>query len=161
MIMSKAANRKIAYNFIIKSLPVVILLFIAICVIIYKIESSTQEEVAKMHGSEAVKQTESALKDWIDNQVHIAKMVADTDIIFRALKYQDDSLSVARAKDFLETIHRHFPYLENLPVSINLPAGTSLNVQVGNEMKTVKDGVFFIDTVGGKTIGKCNAELAM
>jgi methyl-accepting chemotaxis protein len=153
----KPKNRKLAYSFIATSLPVVILLFIVICAIIYRIESSTQETASKMYGSEAVKQTESALKNWIDDQIRLAHMISENETVVHALQYPNTPSIVSRAQTFLDTIQRLYPYLENLPLSINLPEGKSINIQVGNETKTVKDGAFFIDTVGGKTIGKCNA----
>lgn len=157
MSRNKSKTQKISYVFIAKSLPVVILLFIVICAIIYKVESTKQEDAAKMIGSDAVEQTSSVLKNWIDDQVRIAQMIAANKAVIKALQSPDNAFSVDQAHDYLQSIHERFPYYENLPLSLKLAEGETLEIQVGEEQKIIKNGAFITDTVGGKTIGKCNS----
>ena len=154
----KPRTQKIAYSFIAKSLPVVILLFIVICAIIYQVESTTQEKAAIDFGQDVVTDKSAVLKNWIDDQVRIAQMIADNEMVIKALQYPDNAFAVDQAQKYLQSIHERFPYYENLPLSLKLPEGETLEIQVGDELKTIKNGAFLTDTVGGKTIGKCSSK---
>ncbi|MEZ7195194.1 methyl-accepting chemotaxis protein [Pseudodesulfovibrio karagichevae] len=101
-----------------------------------------------------------ALTDWINSQVNLAKLIAGTESVVLACSYPEDPSKVAEAQRFLQSIHDRYGFYENIPLALHRPNGEPLNTTVNGEPRMVRDGGFFVDTVGGKTIGKCSTEMS-
>jgi len=154
------APKKVLVRFLIWSLPIVSLFFLAVCVSIYTIESRNQEQASRILGREVVANTAVALQNWIADQVRIAHMIAAEPRVVAALQHPEDSSTVAAAQAYLKSLHARFPFYENLPLSVVLDPGKTVTVLKDGKATEVGDGSFITDTVDGKTIGKCNAQFS-
>lgn len=96
----------------------------------------------------------SALSLWIDDQVLLAKSIASDSRIIEACLNPENSEAFTEAREYLENLQSAYPYYENLPVSSFAYEDGSVFVKYDGEEKEVPSGAFYIDTVGGKTIGK-------
>ncbi|MEA2038804.1 MAG: methyl-accepting chemotaxis protein [Thermodesulfobacteriota bacterium] len=101
------------------------------------------------------RQTNQALTRWIEEQIRIAKVVANDPRVIDACLYPLDDRIRARTQEFLSEVHKLYPYNENIPIAIKQPDDKTFTLDVNGEKKIIKNGTFFIDTVDGKTIGKC------
>ncbi len=104
--------------------------------------------------------TNQALTQWIDAQVRLAQ-AASIDLRIQTLCKRPLDPEVRRqAQAYLSDLHKIFPYCENIPVAIRLPAGEFLELPMTNGLKKLGNGNFIIDTVGGATIGKCGPQFS-
>jgi PAS domain S-box-containing protein len=128
----------------------------------YLHKNQVQEELRTDRAeNQATLQTLSlALTDWITSQVNLAKLIASTDSVVKACSYPGNPAMVAEAQRFLQSIHDRYGFYENIPLALHRPGGASLNVTVNGTSHMVPDGGFFVDTVGGKTIGKCSTKMS-
>jgi methyl-accepting chemotaxis protein len=154
------SGKKVLVRFLLWSLPVVSLFFVAVCGIIYSIESRNQEHSSRTTGQKVVEETAIALQNWIADQVRIVQMIAADERVVAAMEHPEDGQAMQSATGYLESIHRRFPYYENLPLSVKLEPNRTVTVQVNGETRTISDGNFITDTVGGKTIGKCGPQFS-
>ncbi|MDY6790888.1 MAG: methyl-accepting chemotaxis protein [Thermodesulfobacteriota bacterium] len=129
--------------------------FAILFVVIYIIQSEAQEKAIEVTAQKTVEETSIALVNWIDDQVRMAQMIAGDPRVIEALTNPKDPKVVHQANEYLQSIHNRFPYYENLPLAVKMTGGRSFEVKVNGKKKTIKDGTFLTDTVGGKTIGKC------
>jgi len=100
--------------------------------------------------------TNQALTQWIWEQIRIAQTIAADDRVHALCRQPLDPATRARAQAYLSGMHARYNYCENIPVAINLPDSRALSVAVGTDSKIVRRGNFVIDTVQGRTIGKCS-----
>ena len=102
----------------------------------------------------------NVLEDWTNAQIKIAQIMAQSPTVVEACKKPENSELVEKAQKYLQTYHNKYGFYENIPLAAHLPKGKSLSVTVNGKSRVVKDGTFFTDTVGGKTIGKGGAHLS-
>ncbi len=117
-------------------------------------ELAKHEELAKL----LTQNTVQALDRWIDAQVRLSQTIAADERIAALCRAPLDPQVRARAQAFLTGLHRRYPYCENIPVAINLPDGQRVFVPAGSDTRDCGTGNFIIDTVEGRTIGKCGPQ---
>lgn len=135
-------------------IPVILIIFFVVGFIT---ESILQKEIKSNNSKLGVTISSnigSALSLWIDDQVLLAKSIASNDRIIKACLNPENLEAYADTREYLENLHSAYPYYENLPVSSFVYEDSSVFVEYDMEKKEVPPGAFFIDTVGGKTIGK-------
>jgi methyl-accepting chemotaxis protein len=153
--MSILNSKKVSYRYLRWNVIFLIFFFCLTCFVIYSIEKNTQVNNIKTLGKQAAKQSANALENWVSDQIRVVNVIAADERIIRACKTPQNEKAVRDAHAFLKTVHEKFPYYENLPLAAKLSANESFTIETNGEMKTITDGTFFTDTVGGKTIGKC------
>lgn len=148
--MSKKNHRTIR---MVASILITVILFIIIFSIsIYFKQKQNQRNQFFETGNNITTQTTTALKYWIEDQIRVVKTIAsDKRIIDACLNPEDDEI-VRKANNYLIEMHKRYPYYENLPLSIK--SDKDLIRDVKGKKVIIRNGSFFIDTVGGKTIGK-------
>jgi len=104
--------------------------------------------------------TTAALKIWISEQIRVVQTIAQDPRVINACLDPKDKNTLDKAHLYLKSIHSKYPNYENIPIALKLPDGDSITITVNGNKKTIKNGNFFIDTVGGKTIGKCGAKFS-
>jgi hypothetical protein len=158
--MINLRSRKISSRFVRYSLLLLIIFLILICAVIYYVERSNQRSSMGEFGNNITLQTAAMLENWIEDQVRMVKMISSTPMVIEACKYPSDSQKVKPARDFLQSIHNQYPFYENLPLAAKLEKGDSFELTVSGAAKTISDGTFFMDTVEGRTIGKCGPQFS-
>ncbi|MFO7596164.1 MAG: methyl-accepting chemotaxis protein [Desulfocurvibacter africanus] len=113
-----------------------------------------------MENSKTLKTISLALEEWIGGQISLAKMIAESSDVINACANPDNALLVKKAQAFLQSIHDAYGFYENIPLALHRPGGESLILEIDGRRKTIEDGAFFTDTVGGMTIGKCGTNMS-
>lgn len=105
-------------------------------------------------------QTNQALIRWIEEQRDIARTIANDPRIIKVCQNPTDIDSRAAAQEFLNFLHKLHPHYENIPLAIKLPPEKEIPLNVNGKSLSIRNGNFFMDTVEGKTIGKCDANIS-
>jgi methyl-accepting chemotaxis protein len=156
----KTINRKIAFRLLKWTIPLLVVFLVTLSWIIYAVESNNQERAMTGIGDQATAQTAIALENWIADQIRIAQMISRDERVVQACENPGDADRVRSANLFLKGLHQQFPFYENLPLASKMVTGNSVEINANGENKSVSDGQFFTDTVGGKTIGKCSPKMS-
>ncbi len=101
------------------------------------------------------RKTNAALINWIKEQIRLAETIAADPRIVAACREPTNATARAAAQVYLDAMHQRYPYNENLPIAIRLADDQSFPLPAGDRTVTIKNGNFFLDTVEGKTLGKC------
>ena len=159
-LIRKYNSRKISTQYLLLLIPAILLLFLAFGFVAYTLGKpealKTNYELAEV----VAKKTNQALMRWLEEQIRTAQTIArDPRIIAVALSPADPQKR-ADAQKYLSEMHARHPYYENIPLAAKLAPDRTVAVDVQGEKKIIGNGNFFIDTVGGKTIGKCGPEFS-
>ena len=128
--------------------------FVIFGIISYSFVRSSNVDYYEKTAGIIAEQTNAALKNWIEDQIVLAQTIASDFRVIRACANPTNPVIVAEADDYLEELHKRYPYYENFPLAIKLPENQSFTLHVNGEARVIKSGHFFTDTVDGKTIGK-------
>jgi len=152
--------QKISSRYMIWIIPLIIISLIIFGIFSYLQQKNNIIENQKILSESLTKKTNTALRTWISEQIRVVQTIAQNPVIIEACLNPTDKDTVSRAHRYLTFMHKKYPNYENLPVSIKLPPGKNFIVTVNGTKKTIKNGNFFIDTVEGKTIGKCSPKFS-
>jgi len=157
----KAYNsRKISTQYLLLLIPAISLLFITFGIIVYYL-GKPEAMKTNLELSEIIaKKTNQALSRWLEEQIRTAQTIASDPRIIDVCASPSDTQKRLAAQKFLSEMHARHPYYENIPLAIRLAEGQTVPIDVQGETKIIGNGNFFIDTVGGKTIGKCSPQFS-
>lgn len=159
-ILQKIITRKIASQYLLLLIPAISLLFAIFGVLVYYLGQpeaiSANRELAEI----VAKKTNQALIRWIEEQIRTAQIISHDPRIVEFCAAPTDLQKRETAQKFLLEMHKLHPYYENIPLAIKLAEGQSITAQAMGETKIIKNGNFIIDTVEGKTIGKCGPDFS-
>lgn len=148
-------NKRIEKNRLFKIVRNVIISFVILytffSLIIYTNIINDLERTFYDLGENYVKQTSIALEDWIDNQIEIAKFIANDSRVINACCNPENEILVLEAQKYLLELNERYPYYENLPLVTN--SDIDFEIIVNNKVKKIVNGSVFVDTVGGETVG--------
>lgn len=154
--MPKKPIQRISFRFIRWTAPLLILFLSVLAISIYSVENKNQEKAMIAVGHQATKETAIALENWILDQTRIAKMIASDQRVVNACENPGNSKYTVAAQQYINSIGKRFPFYENIPLISKMDTGQTVPITVHGEVRMVGDGQFFMDTVDGKTIGKCS-----
>lgn len=157
--MNKRKPVKISNKYLRWIIPVTTLSLVLFGLISYYLVRTDSEKSYRKTAEIITNQTNAALKNWIEDQILLAKTISLDSRVIRACANPTNAAIVAEADNYLEDLHKRYPYYENLPLAIKLPDDKSITVQVNGKPRVLKNGNFFTDTVQGNTIGKCSPKL--
>jgi len=153
-------SRKISAQYLLLLIPAISLLFITFGVVVYYLGKpeaiKTNHELSEI----IAKKTNQALIRWLEEQIRTAQTIAQDPRIVDACVSPTDTKKRAEVQKFLSDMHLRYPYYENIPLALRLAEGKTVSIDVEGEKKVIGNGNFFIDTVGGKTIGKCGPQFS-
>ncbi len=159
-LIKKYISRKISAQYLLLLIPAISLLFITFGIVVYYLGKpeaiKTNHELAEI----IAKKTNQALIRWLEEQIRTAQTIAQDPRIVDACATPTDPQKRAIAQKFLSDMHLRYPYYENIPLALKLAEGKTVEVDVQGETRAIGNGNFFIDTVGGKTIGKCGPQFS-
>jgi methyl-accepting chemotaxis protein len=159
-LLKKCSVRKISSQYLLLLIPAISLLFIIFGIVVYylgKPEAMTaNHELAEI----VAKKTNQALIRWLEEQIRTAQTIARDPRIIDACVSPTDMQKRASAQQFLLDMHKLHPYYENIPLALKLDEGQTILIDVREQKKIIGNGNFFIDTVEGKTIGKCSPQFS-
>lgn len=159
-LIRKYKSRKISTQYLLLLIPAISLLFLAFGIVVYYLGKpealKTNHELSEI----ITKKTNNALLRWLEEQIRTAQTIARDPRVVEACLLPDDAQKRADAQKFLSEMHALHPYYENIPLALRLPVNQAISVDVQGEKKLVGNGNFFIDTVEGKTIGKCGPQFS-
>ncbi len=127
---------------------------------LYNNRVHTELEDSTVTTQATLRTTALALQEWIGEQTKLARQLAESQDVITACANPTDATAVAIAQKRLQRIHDMYGFYENIPLAVHTTDGGSITFMAEGQMKTVKDGTFFTDTVHGKTIGKGGTKLS-
>ncbi|MBP7340976.1 MAG: methyl-accepting chemotaxis protein [Smithellaceae bacterium] len=156
----KDKTRKISTQFLMILIPAIALLFVAFGLVVYYLSKpealKTNHELAEI----VAKKTNQALIRWLEEQIRTAQIIARDPRIIDVCLAPADPQKRAEAQKYLSDMHALHPYYENIPLALKMADGRTISFDVQGEKRTIGNGNFFLDTVQGKTIGKCGPEFS-
>ena len=159
-LIKKDNTRKISTQFLLILIPAIALLFIAFGIAVYHLSKpealKTNHELAEI----VAKKTNQALIRWLEEQIRTAQIIARDPRVIDACRAPADLQKRAAAQKYLSEMHTLHPYYENIPLALKMADGQTMAIDVQGEKKIIGNGNFFIDTVQGKTIGKCGPQFS-
>jgi len=159
-LIQKTNPQKIATQYLLFLIPAISVLFIVFGIVVYYLGKpeaiATNRELAEI----VAKKTNQALMRWIEEQIRTAQMISQDPRVIEACASPLDPQKREAAQKFLLEMHKLHPYYENIPLAIKLADGQTISFNVRGEKKVIGNGNFFIDTVEGKTIGKCGPQFS-
>ncbi|MCT4595199.1 MAG: methyl-accepting chemotaxis protein [Anaeromicrobium sp.] len=155
--MLKILKRKIAIRYVVYILMTSLLGTCALEISLYNRERKVAEKEVYTVSKNITEQTSKALESWIEEQIKVAKTIALDERVINACLNPGDNEIVGEAQKYLLSMHKTYPFNENIPLVSTCSEGVQIN-RDGNRV-TLKKGSIFVDTVGGKTIGKASADI--
>ncbi len=159
-VIKKYHSYKISTQYLLLLIPAISLLFITFAIAVYHL-GKPEAMKTNLEISEIIaKKTNQALIRWLEEQIRTAQTIARDPRIVDVCATPADTQKRSAAQKFLSEMHARYPYYENIPLAIKLAEGQTILIEAGNEKKLIGNGNFFIDTVDGKTIGKCGPDFS-
>jgi HAMP domain-containing protein len=159
-LIQKGISRKISSQYLLLLIPAISLLFIVFGAVIYSFEKpkaiKNNQELAEI----IARKTNQALMRWLEEQIRTAQTLARDPRVLDACLSPSDPNKRAAVQAFLTEMHTRHPYYENIPLALKLAEGKTVPIEVHGQQRVIGNGNFFIDTVGGKTIGKCDPQFS-
>ncbi|MBP1710888.1 MAG: methyl-accepting chemotaxis sensory transducer with Cache sensor [Deltaproteobacteria bacterium] len=158
--LSKKTSRKISTQYLLLLIPAIALLFIIFGIVAYYLGKPEAMKANRELSEIIARKTNQALIRWLEEQIRTAQTIARDPRIIDACAAPLDEQKRAAAQKFLSEMHALYPYYENIPLALKLADGQTVSIDVHGVKKNIGNGNFFIDTVGGKTIGKCSPDFS-
>ncbi|MDD5168826.1 MAG: methyl-accepting chemotaxis protein [Syntrophales bacterium] len=159
-LIKKWIARKITAQYLLLLIPAISFLFLTFGIVVYYLGKpeaiKTNHELSEI----IAKKTNQALIRWLEEQIRTAQTIAQDPRVIETCLAPTDARKRAAAQKFLSDMHLRYPYYENIPLALKLDEGKTVSIDVQGEEKEIGNGNFFIDTVGGKTIGKCGPQFS-
>jgi methyl-accepting chemotaxis protein len=152
----KSLKGSLSFRFLRWIVPLLMLSFVLFGVAGFYMNRDSLERFSRESSGQLTGQTKVALVNWLNDQIYLAQTIAANPKVVYAALNPTDEVARADAHQYLQQLHDRYKYYENLPIALKLPAGKTISVDLNGTPKEIKDGSFFIDTVQGRTLGKCN-----
>lgn len=151
---TKANKSRILIKFLIWMTPVLAVPFLIWGILTFNGNINYEYYNYRESSSIILNKTNKALKIWIEDQIRVAKLISENELIKKACENPYDETAVEKARQYLLMVHNEYPYYENLPlISFMIDDDNPVKVNVNEEIREVKSGMLLTDTVEGKTIG--------
>jgi methyl-accepting chemotaxis protein len=159
-LIKKYNSRKISTQYLLLLIPAISLLFITFGIVVYSLGKPEAMKTNRELSEIIAKKTNQALIRWLEEQIRTAQTIARDPRIIDVCITPSDTQKRSAAQKFLSEMHSRYPYYENIPLALKLADGQTVSIDVQDEKRIIGNGNFFIDTVGGKTIGKCGPQFS-
>ncbi len=159
-LIRKYNSRKISTQYLLLLIPAILLLFLAFGFVAYYLGKPEALRTNRDLAEVVTKKTNQALMRWLEEQIRTAQTIARDPRIIAVTLSPADPQKRTDAQKFLSEMQARYPYYENIPLAVKLAPDQTITLDVQGEKKIIGNGNFFIDTVGGKTIGKCGPQFS-
>lgn len=145
-----------SFKLIIKLSFATIITILIINILFFYSSKTENEKLFLDVSNQLTNQTAQALKVWIDDQIRVVDSISKEKKIIDLCLDPENEEKIELAQNYLEEIHKRYPYYESLPIAIKLDEPIYRKL----EKKNVKiyNGHFLIDTVENEVVGKGGLE---
>lgn len=147
-------RRHLAFRYIACIFTILFVFLSAFGFYLYQNQSNKELKDNTASSRATLKNVSLALEDWIGSQIKMARQLAQSEAVISACANPTNPELVNIAQRQLQKIHDIYGFYENIPLAVHSSNGAPVSISFDGGVKSVKDGAFFTDTVGGKTIGK-------
>jgi len=147
-------QRSIMFSFLIWIVPVILVVLLVIGFYYFSMMKDNLFAASEERGDVITRNLKISLDLWMNDQMLVAQSIAADERIVKACGNPTNPEAYGEARRFLEGVHAAYPFYENIPISSFAADGESFIVSYEGERREIADGAFFIDTVGGNTLGK-------
>ncbi|MDD5169929.1 MAG: methyl-accepting chemotaxis protein [Syntrophales bacterium] len=159
-LIKRYVSRRISTQYLLLLIPAISLLFITFGIVVYYLGKPEAIKTNYELSQVIAKKTNQALTRWLEEQIRTAQTIARDPRIVDVCISPTDTQKRSAAQNFLSEMHLRYPYYENIPLALKLAEGKTVSIDIQGEKRAIGNGNFFIDTVGGKTIGKCGPQFS-
>jgi len=152
--------RSIAAQYLLWVLPAILLLLGAFGIVMFRMEREGELRKHEVVVRVITEKTNQALRQWIDMQIQLARLIAVDPRVKALCRSPLDPETRRAAQEYLTQMHQLFPYCENIPVALRLPEGMPLELATPEGLRRIGNGNFIMDTVQGRTLGKCGPQFS-
>jgi signal transduction histidine kinase/CheY-like chemotaxis protein/HAMP domain-containing protein len=152
--------QKISTKYLVWLIPVIGLCFLLFGLYTYDLLKTKSIDINKEITFKLCNEVSKALHAWISDLISLGKTISADPRVIQACLHPENTKYRDIAETFCNDVHRQFFYNENIPIAIKLPPNKTFQRNVNNEWITISNGTFFIDTVKGRTIGKCGTHIS-
>jgi signal transduction histidine kinase/DNA-binding response OmpR family regulator/HAMP domain-containing protein len=156
----KKTTKKISTKYLEWLIPIIGLCFMLFGLYTYDLLKNKSIDTNKEVTFKICTEVSKSLHAWISDLISIGKTVSADPRVIQACLHPENKEYRDIAEKFCTDVHRQFPYNENIPIAIKLPPQKTFERKINNESITISNGTFFVDTVDGKTIGKCGTHIS-
>ena len=159
-LIKRFISRKISAQYLILLIPVISLLFLTFGIVVYSLGKPEALKTNRELSEAIAKKTNQALMRWLEEQIRTAQTIARDPRVIEVCLSPTDPQKRSAAQKFLSEMHSQYSYYENIPLALKLGDAEKFFIEVQGEKREIGNGNFFIDTVDGKTIGKCGPQFS-
>ncbi len=160
MIGKKGLRSSVSFRFLRWIIPLLTVSFVLFGAAGFFITRNSLVRLSQQSSTHLAEQTKAALHNWLQDQIYLAQTIAANPKVVRACLNPSDERARAEAHAYLQELHDRYKYYENMPVALRLPEGKEISIDVGGEPKVIKNGTFLLDTVQGRTLGRCGPQFS-
>lgn len=160
MITKRKYFNNVAGQFLIYIIPVLIISLLIFSGIFFTFLKNQEIDKHSASAEILIEKTNKALMQWIDSQISIAKIIAANPQIIDICLNPLNEEARQTAQLYLSDMHARFKNNENIPIALKLDNDESLDLNINGRKIEITNGNFIIDTVKGKTIGKCGPDFS-
>ncbi len=150
----------LSFRFLRWIIPLLTLSFLLFGVTGFFVTRGSLVQFSRQSSSLLTDQTKVALVNWIQDQIYLAQTIAAEPKVVSAILNPTDEQARADAHSYLQQLHDRYKYYENMPIAIRLPPGKTYSINVNGDQRVIKNGTFLVDTVQGRTLGKCGPDFS-
>ncbi|KPA09124.1 multi-sensor hybrid histidine kinase [Candidatus Magnetomorum sp. HK-1] len=158
--MKTIAHKKISTKYLVWLIPIVGFSFMLFGLYTYDLLKNKSIEIHHESAFKIGNEISKALNVWISELISIGQIISDDPRVVQACLHPENVEYRDRAEKFCKEVHRRLPYNENIPLAIKLPEGKTFTRKVNDKLIQISNGTFFVDTVQGRTIGKCGTHIS-
>jgi methyl-accepting chemotaxis protein len=160
MFGEKGLKNTLSFRFLRWIIPLLTLSFLLFGVTGFFVTRDSLVRFSRQSSNLLTDQTKVALVNWLQDQIYLAQTIAADPKIVRAVLNPTDEPARAEAHSYLQQLHDRYKYYENIPIAVRLPPGRTYSMNVNGEPRVIKNGTFLLDTVQGRTLGKCGPDFS-
>ncbi|HRW24833.1 MAG TPA: methyl-accepting chemotaxis protein [Spirochaetia bacterium] len=155
-----AFKESIRSRFLGWGLSILALFIAALAYMTFLSDEADQRRAQEETAGHFIKSSSIALENWIDDQVRVVTMVANDFRVVKACSEPWNPDAVAEARTYLEDLHASYAFYENMPLASYQIDGKAVEAYSSGGAVNVGPGQFFVDTVGGRTVGKAGMQMS-
>lgn len=152
--------RSVAGQYLLWVVPAIVLLLGGFGVLMFRMEREGELRKHEVVARVITDKTNQALRQWIDMQIRLVWLIAADPRVKALCQSPLDPTTRRAAQEYLTEMHQLFPYCENIPVALRLPKGETLELATKDGVRRIGNGNFIMDTVQGRTLGKCGPQFS-
>lgn len=128
-------------------------LLVLLYAVAYYFSTGEQKENTRLLAETFLERTDRTLYIWIEGDINVIRDIAEDPIIIEALQHPEDAELRLKARLVIEDIQNRRGYYSTIALTPIITDGKALITEKSGHSYKVTDGMVFLDSSGGSTVG--------